>query len=342
MVAFNLNGAPVSAEAPPDTPILWVIREHLGLTGTKFGCGAGLCGACTVHSNGKAIRACLTPLANVAGASITTIEGLSDDGNHALQKAWIAEQVPQCGYCQSGQIMQAATLLANNPNPTRAEIISHMDGNICRCGTYTRIIAAIQRASREGLILMDCIEDTAPYLTRRGFLASVNGLAFVIGVGPNGVSLVTTASAAARQRPFGVWVRIAPDDRITIVTPAAEMGQGSMTGVPIPLAEELDADWSKVTLEMAPAEPETYGYNSHGGRRSMGIYGSRATMMYFDQMRVAGAQVRKILLQAAAEKWQVEVGELTTEPSIVVHQTLFTAYELWRDRKFCQQPCNHT
>lgn len=150
MVAFNLNGAPVSAEAPPDTPILWVIREHLGLTGTKFGCGAGLCGACTVHSNGKAIRACLTPLANVAGASITTIEGLSDDGNHALQKAWIAEQVPQCGYCQSGQIMQAATLLANNPNPTRAEIISHMDGNICRCGTYTRIIAAIQRASREG------------------------------------------------------------------------------------------------------------------------------------------------------------------------------------------------
>ena len=148
MVAFNINGRRVSVVAEPDTPLLWAIREHLKLTGTKFGCGAGLCGACTVHVDGEAVRSCQTALSDVDGASVTTIEGLSPKSNHPLQKAWIAEQVPQCGYCQSGQIMKAAELLKSNPRPTRDEIVAHMDGNICRCGTYTRIIAAIQRASR--------------------------------------------------------------------------------------------------------------------------------------------------------------------------------------------------
>lgn len=150
MIDLVVNGDPVSVTAEPGTPLLWVIREHLGLTGTKFGCGAGLCGACTVHVDGRPVRACQTPLSSVEDASVTTIEGLSPDASHPLQKAWIAEQVPQCGYCQSGQIMQAAALIATNSNPTREEIIAHMNGNICRCGTYTRIIAAIQRASREG------------------------------------------------------------------------------------------------------------------------------------------------------------------------------------------------
>ena len=149
MVSLQVNGQSLSVSAEPGTPLLWVLREHLGLTGTKFGCGAGLCGACTVHVDGRAVHACQTPLASVAGASVTTIEGLSSDASHPLQKAWIAEQVPQCGYCQSGQIMQAATLFAGNPDPTRDEIVAHMNGNICRCGTYTRIIAAIQRAARE-------------------------------------------------------------------------------------------------------------------------------------------------------------------------------------------------
>jgi len=149
MVAFNVNGKRVSVEAEDDTPLLWAIREHLKLTGTKFGCGAGLCGACTVHVNGEAVRSCMTALSEVAGASVTTIEGLSPDSSHPLQKAWIAEQVPQCGYCQSGQIMKAAELLAQNKSPSRADIVSHMNGNICRCGTYTRIVAAIQRAAGE-------------------------------------------------------------------------------------------------------------------------------------------------------------------------------------------------
>jgi len=150
MVGFNVNGKRVSVSAEPDTPLLWVIREHLKLTGTKFGCGAGLCGACTVHVNGEAVKSCKTALASVEGAMVTTIEGLSPTSSHPLQKAWVAEQVPQCGYCQSGQIMQAAELLKRYPTPTREQIVAHMNGNICRCGTYTGIIAAIQRASREG------------------------------------------------------------------------------------------------------------------------------------------------------------------------------------------------
>lgn len=149
MPNLNINGRNMSADAANDTPLLWVIREQLQMTGTKFGCGAGLCGACTVHVNGEAVRSCQTSLSDVAGKKITTIEGLSAKGDHPLQKAWIAEQVPQCGYCQSGQIMQAAALLARNKAPSREQIVEHMDGNICRCGTYLHIIGAIQRAARE-------------------------------------------------------------------------------------------------------------------------------------------------------------------------------------------------
>ena len=149
MVELNVNGKTMSVAAEADTPLLWAIREHLELTGTKYGCGAGLCGACFVHVNGKAVKSCQTSLGSAAGTKITTIEGLSDDASHPLQKAWIAEQVPQCGYCQSGQIMKAAELLEMNTNPTREQIVRHMDDVICRCGTYTRIVSAIQRAAGE-------------------------------------------------------------------------------------------------------------------------------------------------------------------------------------------------
>ena len=148
-VAFSLNGTSVSVDVAPGTPLLWVIREHLKLTGTKFGCGGGFCGACTVHLDGAAIRSCQMPIEKARDRKVTTIEGLSPTSEHPLQKAWIAEQVPQCGYCQSGQIMQAATLLKKNKNPSREEIVRHMDGNICRCGTYQRIVRAIQRAAKE-------------------------------------------------------------------------------------------------------------------------------------------------------------------------------------------------
>ncbi len=148
-VAFTLNEKAVTVTAEPDAPLLWVLREQLKLTGTKYGCGAALCGACTVHLDGKATRSCVTPVSSVAGKKVTTIEGLSANGDHPLQRAWVAEQVPQCGYCQSGQIMQAAELLATNKSPSREAIVAHMDANICRCGTYPRIVRAIQRAAKE-------------------------------------------------------------------------------------------------------------------------------------------------------------------------------------------------
>ena len=148
-IKFELNGTRTALEQPPHTALLWVLREHLKLTGTKFGCGSGLCGACTVHLDGQPMRACITPISAVAGKSVTTIEGLSKDHSHPLQKDWIKTQVPQCRYCQSGQIMQAAALLESNKNPSREEIVAYMNGNICRCGTYLRIIRAIKIAATE-------------------------------------------------------------------------------------------------------------------------------------------------------------------------------------------------
>jgi aerobic-type carbon monoxide dehydrogenase small subunit (CoxS/CutS family) len=144
----NVNGRRQTVDAAPDTPLLWVLRENLGLTGTKFGCGVAQCGACTVHLNGKPTRACSTPISSVGAAAVTTIEGLSADGTHPVQRAWIAEDVPQCGYCQAGQLMSAAALLASNPAPTDAQIDAAMRGNLCRCGTYLRIRAAIHRAAQ--------------------------------------------------------------------------------------------------------------------------------------------------------------------------------------------------
>ena len=146
---IEVNHVKHTVDVDGEMPLLWVLRDELNLKGSKFGCGAGLCGACTIHVDGVAQRSCQLDLGSVAGKKVVTIEGLSANSSHPLQKAWIAEEVPQCGYCQSGQIMKAAELLAKNPKPSRADIISHMNGNICRCGTYHRIIAAIQRAARE-------------------------------------------------------------------------------------------------------------------------------------------------------------------------------------------------
>jgi isoquinoline 1-oxidoreductase alpha subunit len=149
MVTFTVNGTNRSFDGDPDMPLLWYLRDEARLTGTRFGCGAGLCGACTVHVDGRAVRSCQTRMQTVAGKRVTTIEGLSADGSHPLQKAWVALDVSQCGYCQAGQIMQAAQLLKQVPKPTDQDIDRAMSGNICRCGTYQRIRAAIKQASKE-------------------------------------------------------------------------------------------------------------------------------------------------------------------------------------------------
>jgi isoquinoline 1-oxidoreductase alpha subunit len=148
-LTLKVNGKEYTVDVDPDTPLLWVLRDTLGLTGTKFSCGVGLCGACVVHLDGAPVRSCVTPVSEVASRSITTIEGLSPDGSHPLQRAWIAEDVPQCGYCQPGQIMTAAALLAENPHPSDEDIDAAMSGNLCRCGTYQRIRRAIHRAAEE-------------------------------------------------------------------------------------------------------------------------------------------------------------------------------------------------
>jgi isoquinoline 1-oxidoreductase alpha subunit len=146
-INFTLNGKAQTVDVSPDMPLLWVLRDTLNMTGTKFGCGMALCGACTVHINGEATRSCITPVSSVSGKKVTTIEGISADGSHPVQQAWIAEDVPQCGYCQSGQIMSAVALLTKKSNPTDADIDDAMSGNICRCGTYQRIRKAIHRAA---------------------------------------------------------------------------------------------------------------------------------------------------------------------------------------------------
>lgn len=150
MIKFMLNGASIEFEGPPETPLLWALRDDLGMTGTKFGCGMAQCGACTVHMNGSAIRSCVTPVSALQGTEITTIEGLSEEGDHPVQEAWMACNVPQCGYCQPGQIMQATALLKQNPNPSDADIEAAMNRNICRCGTYPRIRKAIKLAAKGG------------------------------------------------------------------------------------------------------------------------------------------------------------------------------------------------
>jgi isoquinoline 1-oxidoreductase subunit alpha len=148
MINLKVNGQSYLSDSPADTPLLWVLREELRLTGTRYGCGLGLCGSCTVHLSGQAVRSCQLKVGDVGAAAITTIEGLHHAGAHAVQKAWVEIQVPQCGYCQSGQIMQAAALLAQNPNPTDKDIIEGMNGNLCRCATYPRIVGAVKRAAQ--------------------------------------------------------------------------------------------------------------------------------------------------------------------------------------------------
>jgi len=149
MITLKVNGVTRQFNGDPSMPLLWYVRDELGMTGTKFGCGASLCGACTMHVNGEAVRSCQTPVSFAEGKDVTTIEGLDPKGNHPVQRAWRAHNVPQCGYCQSGQIMQAAALLKRNPDPTDAEIAHTMSGNICRCGTYQRIFAAVKTAAQE-------------------------------------------------------------------------------------------------------------------------------------------------------------------------------------------------
>jgi isoquinoline 1-oxidoreductase beta subunit len=279
---LKVNGKDYRIEAAKDTPLLWVIRDHLGLTGTKFGCGISRCGACTVHINGEAVRSCTTPVSAVAGKKITTIEGLSIESLHPVQQAWIAEEVPQCGYCHSGQIMSAVALLSKIPKPSDADIDQAMSGNLCRCGTYQRIRRAIHRAAG---------------ITEKE--------------GSKGKSSAESVSSFALN-PF---VRIDLDESVTIVVNKSEMGQGVYTALPMLVAEELECDWTRVRVEPAPVDPiynrANIGFQMTGGSSS--VYSE------WDRLRKVGASAREMLIAAAAEIWKIERNRCRAENGFVIH-----------------------
>ncbi len=312
-VVFTVNGKAARVNAEPDTPLLWIIREDLKLTGTKYGCGVAACGACTVHVDGKAVRSCQTRLSDVAGRKVTTIEGLSEKGDHPLQMAWITEQVPQCGYCQSGQIMQAAELLATTKNPvSRAHHRAHG-----RQSLPLRHLPAHRARHRTrcegGLIMTSTGHSAAQGLSRRQILAGGAGLSFAFVLGPSVMDGVQAQAATAGK--LNAYVSITPDGTITIMAPAPEMGQGVNTSIPIIIAEELDADWSKVKIEQSPVAPEY----DHPIFKAQFAVGSVTLRGYWAPCRMAGAQARRVLINAAAENLGVPAAELTTEPSAVVH-----------------------
>src|SRR6516162_10278371 len=295
MPSLNINGRNMSVDAAGDTPLLWVIREQLQMTGTKFGCGAGLCGACTVHINGEAVRSCQTALSDAAGKKITTIEGLSVKGDHPLQKAWIAEQVPQCGYCQSGQIMQAASLLAKNSNPTKEEVVAHMDGNLCRCMTYSRIQKAIMRAASE-----------------MGSAAA--GLALGYSAVPSLLGADQAFAATSNFDP-SVWYSIAPDGIVTVTCGKADMGQHIASTMAQIICEELGANWKDMRVQLSSNDPK---YNDP----VLGVQitgGSWSTMMNFEAMSRAGAAGRIALTEAAAAAMGVPASEVVVRDGVISH-----------------------
>ena len=286
----------------PDTPLLWVIRESIGLTGTKYGCGIARCGACTVHADGKAIRSCRTPVSDVVGKEIITIEGLSPGGNHPVRKAWIEEDVPQCGYCHSGQIMSAAALLAQNPEPTDTEIDEAMSHNICRCGTYQRIRKAIHRASE--IIAQEARSSgaepaLATSMLRRTFESEA-------------------ASRSGEAVALNAFIRIGADEVITIRVNHSEMGQGVYTSLSMLVAEELECDWTKIRVEGAPvAQPY---YHAEWGI-IQGTGGSTSVSSEWKRLREVGATAREMLIAAAADTWKVDKTTCRAENGIVIHSS---------------------
>lgn len=318
---ITVNGRDVAVEAEPDTPLLWVLREHLGLTGTKYGCGVAACGACRVHLDGASTPSCAVTLAEVGDRRVTTIEGLPGGADHPVLRAWVAHEVAQCGYCQPGQVMHAAALLAEEPRPSRERIVEHMDANLCRCGCY-REIWRPWRWPAGGP------RDGAPRRRRRARRRPLPPRAARRGRGA-GLRLRTAARAGTgrarhrrrRERPR----RRARDDqrlrphrprrRDRDPGPAPEMGQAINTVLPLIVAEELDADWADVRVEAAPVA-DAYANPLF---RAQLVVGSLSTRAYWMPLRTAGAQARRVLMDAAAARWGVPVGEISTEPSVVVH-----------------------
>ena len=283
MITLDINGQQHSVRRSPDTPLLWVLREDLALKGTKYGCGSGVCGICTVHVENEARHACVLPLTEVAGKQVVTIEGLAARPNRVIP-AWITEQASQCGYCQPGQIMAASTLLTQSPSPTDEEIDAAMSKVLCRCGSYQRIRRAIHRAALD------------------------EGGALPHEIKQNSV-------ATAREEKFNRWLRIATDGTVTLVIDRSEMGQGVTTGLAMLVAEELEIDLAQLRTEFAPAHPDYF--NALLGEQITG--GSTSLRAAWKPLRKAAAETRERLIAAAGATWDVRQEECRAEHGAVMH-----------------------
>ena len=295
-ISLTVNGTAREISASPDTSLLSILREKLGLRGTKFGCGIGECGSCTVHVDGSAVRSCVTPLGDVAGKRITTIEGLAEDRDHPVLRAWYKAQVPQCGYCQPGFVMAAAALVARNPRPSAAAVNEALSGILCRCGTYQRIrraMALLRR--RDG----DACGDPLP------------------------LPAMAPDDYESKSIALDPWIRIGDDNTIILVVDRSEMGQGASTALSMLAAEELGVDLGRVRIAFAPAA-RAY-QNPLLGAQVTG--GSTSVAGAWQVLRPAAASARMRLIAAAARLWDVRAGDciahgLILQPQIGAHQVL--------------------
>jgi isoquinoline 1-oxidoreductase beta subunit len=302
-LALTINGVSHEVDIPHETPLLWALRDALGLKGTKYGCGVGKCGICTVLVDGEAARACVVAASAVAGKSIVTVEGLAQTRFAVLQEAWIAEQVPQCGYCQPGQLLAAAALLARNPRPSADAVDEAMSGVLCRCGTYARIRRGIERAVQMRPAAAPTARAGPPDATPAAGEPAEAG-------SPTGVLLDEQGRFAPNP-----WVRIAPDGIVAVVIDRSEMGQGVTTSLAMLVAEELEVDLQTVRTEFAPADP-VYT-NAEIGEQMTG--GSTSVRAAWKPLREAGAAAREMLIAAAAESWKVKRSECRAERGSIVH-----------------------
>ena len=326
MATFNLkiNGENREIEVDPSTPMLWVLRDHLNLVGTKYGCGIAQCGACTVHLDGNAVRSCQLTVSSVGEQTITTIEGLSEKGDHPVQKAWLEVDVPQCGYCQAGQIMTASALLDKNPNPSDAEIETAMNGNICRCGTYTRIKKAVKMASSAPVysnnlkkVKMSIIKTK---IGRRSFIKNTSlasgglvlGFSFLNSCKPEQATEMAVKEMPKEWFDINGYLKIGDNGLVTIMSPNPEIGQNVRTSMPMILADELEIDWDQVIVVQAPLNTDLYSWQVAGGSRSISSS--------WQSLRMAGATARQMLKEAAAKAWQVPVSEITAMAGLLAHE----------------------
>ena len=295
---FTINNIEKEYDIHPETPLLSFLRNTTKNFGAKYGCGHDMCGACTVFVGDKKVHSCQIKVSEV-NEPITTIEGFVEDKpNHPLIHQWLEKEVPQCGFCQPGMLLSAAKLLEENSSPSRDDIKTHLDHNLCRCGTYPRVVDAVYEAAQ---------------MLKNGTEVEVNHVAK-----PEEIDPAFQGYKDDVFRPIP-WLEIASDNTITIYSPPAELGQGSLNTLARILAEDMDADWAKVRIEYSPLDDKEFGNPVYWAHGIMITVGSSTLPNYYPVVRKLGAQVRAIILENVAGHWGVEVGELRTQNSMVIH-----------------------